>query len=1119
MAVSTRKTQIFIGSERLSVNPLLMGALAPTSHTYSQSGAMINVTSTSTTPYGGRVTWGGSSVDFTARKYIQFYMATTIYGVSQVLDTIANGGIRILFYDASGNYAGWKLYGNDIPGFIGQGTDYFLQSFTGGGAESSTVWSIERTRTPDYSSGVLDWTAILGCEFHTKRASAVSNSYNLAIGAIQIADEPLLTGYTAGTPGTLLNIYTELAQTTTPSNFRCPRQVARSPYQYYGNPGQPYAIYFGITIGDGSTSTYFTESKKSLGFFVPYEDSGSYQTMGPVVQMAAGYRRDITINQAAADRVYFTDCQFGSSRGHGLIIQGSTSGVASFTRCAFTRGNWYILGHGSFVDCIWDTCEFVEINASTVLTGGIIRNVPTACDGLRVSAAPGDYSAIKCTVATNTGNDITINPTAAGTFNMSGITADQAYTVKIYNESPTLAITVIVGNGITYSATTAGGAIAIQAPSTELSLTGLIAGSQVRIYANGTQTLLDSIASSGTSYTYTTSGAPLVDYTIINPGYSAIRSTSVQLSGGATVTNAINQLIDREYSVSSGLSYSTDVSIDSWAKRIVLAKATTWRNLYSALMEFWRDQTALNNIEFPIDPDGNTTFTMRLGWEFTSGILHLSRGGHRYVSTSGAETAVWAGLQSLGSVSGQIIQYQQTEGAAPTSYGVGPVDGLIQTYGDSTHGNFDKRGFLVFKILADGYQDTEYDIVADGGVTSIVDNLYVFPIAAEVSGVASGDPGVTGLSITDHGGSPVSFDCGNGAKYYSITITDTNNNTATNILRWIIYNKSLGGTFQGKESFNWARLVQINGNSFETVRGRILGDVGATLKGVRVIRGAVIHPQFSRLQSDDGTYGLPPVTATAGVSGMTAGSRLRVYNVTTATEVVNAIQTGTAWSLAYTEGTTFTAGDSIQVRATYQSGAAANIEEQYAVISSPSGWAVVAAPVSDTVYAAYAVDGSTCTEFAWDGANLEIDVNDTDNQTVIQRIGAWYKYYITTATGIAAMFGGITWEKVNEIRINTSKVSLKVDNKKTTPLLLSGGRIYRSDGLTFIAAASNSIQLNYDPVYTVETGVSGLTPAESAQLTQAAAGADPAAIREEIDSNSVQLKEIKSNTDLIPAGL
>jgi hypothetical protein len=134
-------------------------------------------------------------------------------------------------------------------------------------------------------------------------------------------------------------------------------------------------------------------------------------------------------------------------------------------------------------------------------------------------------------------------------------------------------------------------------------------------------------------------------------------------------------------------------------------------------------------------------------------------------------------------------------------------------------------------------------------------------------------------------------------------------------------------------------------------------------------------------------------------------------------------------------------------------------------------------------YTTFGVDGSTIPEFSWDNGNIEVDINDADNSTSVQRFAAWYYYFITTSVGISNAFGGILWESINSIKVNAASVSVKIDNTKTSPLILTGGRLYRTDGATIIASLSGSIQIDYDPVYTVETGVSGLTPAESAKLT------------------------------------
>ena len=71
-----------------------------------------------------------------------------------------------------------------------------------------------------------------------------------------------------------------------------------------------------------------------------------------------------------------------------------------------------------------------------------------------------------------------------------------------------------------------------------------------------------------------------------------------------------------------------------------------------------------------------------------------------------------------------------------------------------------------------------------------------------------------------------------------LTITDTNNNTGENILRWLNYNLSLDATFEGKDPFYYPEMVIDNGySSYETVRGVLYGSTSNVLAGVRVIDG------------------------------------------------------------------------------------------------------------------------------------------------------------------------------------------------------------------------------------------------------------------------------------------
>lgn len=228
----------------------------------------------------------------------------------------------------------------------------------------------------------------------------------------------------------------------------------------------------------------------------------------------------------------------------------------------------------------------------------------------------------------------------------------------------------------------------------------------------------------------------------------------------------------------------------------------------------------------------------------------------------------------------------------------------------------------------------------------------------------------------------------------------------------------------------------------------------------------------------------PPTTYTLQMPNIQQHSRVQIYNATSGAELLNDVVGAGGVNHTMISGVDYTAGDTGRVRVAYQSGAVAfdPIELEFTFAESTT---VNALPLVQSAAAShndFGLDGAGVTEFAWDSGNVEVDINDADNETTIQRIGAWWHHFITTDIGIAEAFGAMAWESVNSIRINSSAVDLRIDNRKTQPLKLVGGRMYRDDGQGIIAATSNSVHVDYAPVYTVETGVSGLTAAESAKL-------------------------------------
>jgi hypothetical protein len=332
----------------------------------------------------------------------------------------------------------------------------------------------------------------------------------------------------------------------------------------------------------------------------------------------------------------------------------------------------------------------------------------------------------------------------------------------------------------------------------------------------------------------------------------------------------------------------------------------------------------------------------------------------------------------------------------------------------------------------------------------------------------------TGITLVDHGASPVSWN----GKSFGITVTgDLTVNpslTADNVKHYLHWHLAQNAAIGGKASgLDWHNLIPMAG--FQSERG----SYGATNKGVRVIdQAGNPFPGVAQMQADDGTFYVAPVTATISAPGLISGSRVQIYNIDTATELLNieTVSVGASVSVNYTVDA------NIRLRADH----ATKLPIETLGLLTASGLTFLDVQAEDTVYISNGIDGSLITEFAPDGPNIQVDINDLDGVTQVQRLYAWMQYYMTTAAGVASpFFGSVSAVDGFNYIIDQAKADIHLDNVSAIPLRVIGGYLYRRDGGTVIAPLSNSIQMDPGKAYSIETGVSGLTPSESDKLTAA----------------------------------
>lgn len=274
-----------------------------------------------------------------------------------------------------------------------------------------------------------------------------------------------------------------------------------------------------------------------------------------------------------------------------------------------------------------------------------------------------------------------------------------------------------------------------------LNFTGLQSGSQVIIYTSGTTTELSRTNSTGTTLTYNAGASGVtVDYTILKAGYLPIRVTGVALTAEDTDIQ-VTQLLDRAYVTPSGLTFGTIIGVGGCnfvapvTNRVVtslrVAASTTVQNWYSAFMDAFiasSTNTTLKNVAFPVIPFGEASFTLINGIEFSDGatsIAFFKRDGLRYSSDAGVTaTAIWAAILTLNTGAGIQVKYRQSpSGSIVNAANTGPMDQLVQVYGDASHGAFDYRGHMVLRAPKPGYSQPKPDLVATYG--NMLDGLFV----------------------------------------------------------------------------------------------------------------------------------------------------------------------------------------------------------------------------------------------------------------------------------------------------------------------------------------------------------------------------------------------------------
>ncbi len=742
-----------------------------------------------------------------------------------------------------------------------------------------------------------------------------------------------------------------------------------------------------------------------------------------------------------------------------------------------------VIADGDLAITINDSVAPIDWSADLVAGSTLITNSDVA-----IGFAETDLSDINLLFTAD--NEVTFEPTTSvGTYDLTsavntGFTTN--FDIPLGNANDTSVEISGTFTATRTDPTTGGGEITIVQPQDTLTIDTNVTA-LIQIFDFGTQTLLASVT--GTTLDYIYAGSPSLTIRVQAVNYSPQK---LDISPIGTLTQEFNLVLDNVYEAGSPLTYGVDIAYDRITKLLTLNVPATVREVYSSLIDAFIGEISLYNTDFDFQMNGTQSLFLVEDAVFASDTdaNRCTRGGIRYVDSSGTITNEWFGALSSSSVDTSTFQarYQLEIGINTTNTNaLGDVDQVIKVF---EQGSFDYRSISPrFKMQPNGFYEADADIHGIYGITVTEPILYAFSLSpVEIPNFTTGDPGITGVALTNYGASPIVREGLN----WGASILDSNSNTGENIQRWINYNKSLTGNFIGTtiDTFNIPDFIF--GAPYQTIRNEIIGAAGTTLRGLWVERPTEIpHPDFFQQQSDDGTFYILPVSATGSILNIVAGSRLRIFNQTTATETVNQINPGTSYNISYTNGAEYTAGDVIQVFLTYQSGTDARLEQEIFTVAGVEGWSLIANQENDEVYIANGIDGSTITKFTADYLDDEIDINSITNFTAIE-FYAWWVFNETTEDGIREFFGGYFAEDQANYRNNVDVVSVFWDNLTPTNIRQTDNpRIYRSDGIypvknDGVTTGGGGIDINWqDKVFLATTGSGPLTPAQEAQLADA----------------------------------
>ena len=462
-------------------------------------------------------------------------------------DTKARGGVAVWL--SSGNTT-FVLTGTTPNDGDAASKNWFVNGQDTDGYGGYKCYAFDPRGTPTVTIGSPDLTSVQLIGIRNKTVSAIANGrYSMAWDALRIGTGVTITSGSDAAPVTFTQIF-QSGSLITGSNSSA-FGIVSGAWGVLTNFGGTFYGAAKLRFGSSTqtTNTRFKDTAQSL-VWQSYPVSSSFY--------------EILITGSTTRN---TQVQFGE------LISGVPSNGCTISAPSGSVWNLTVNPSPSASQLIAYASQFSQMRAGTIRTSGsILQNCSfSGCGTLLVSASTlinnttfsnnvisfGSSSfrlisaSLLSTITDNSfvGNYIAMELTTAGTHSFNGLNFSNN-TYDIWNSSGgAILINATDSNPSDLKILNSAGSSTTIVNTVTLTLTGLISGSEVRIYSSGTTTELTGIENSDTTfqYAYNYSPSTLVDIVVHNVEYVYYRVDGYEL-GSANGSLPIQQSFDRNYS-------------------------------------------------------------------------------------------------------------------------------------------------------------------------------------------------------------------------------------------------------------------------------------------------------------------------------------------------------------------------------------------------------------------------------------------------------------------------------------------------------------------------------------------------------------------------------------------